>query len=139
DGGAERLGVEDAELLRPEVDALEIVDVEREVVVERRLPLAAEQVELLLAELQPDDGPAGEAGRRQAFHAEDVLVEPHRLVEIERVHRDVVEPFGRHRATIVSLHGDAGPRGRVLYAQPRHREGCEGVVSGTFRARYFSS
>jgi hypothetical protein len=72
---AERVAVEHPQLLCLHVDRLEVVDVDRDMVVARDLALPLEEMELLVAELQPDDR-LGEDRRRDALHAENHFVEP---------------------------------------------------------------
>src|SRR5439155_16732488 len=84
-------------LVRLQEDGLEVVDVEREMVEARRLDRPSlEEVDLLLADLQPHDREA-EVRSRHALGAEDVLVEPDRRLHVVRVHRDVVEANRAHR------------------------------------------
>src|SRR5579862_3307956 len=52
-------------------------------------------MELLLAEPKPEDGP-GEACRRDPLHAEHLLVETRRLVEVDRLDRHMVQPRRSH-------------------------------------------
>ena len=98
DVGVPRAGVERAELLRLDVHGLEVLDVEAEVVVRRRVRVTLEEMELLVAEAEPDHGMA-ELRRGDSLHPEDVLVEPRRLLEIDRVHRHVVDASCSHPDT----------------------------------------
>ena len=83
-------------LVRLQEDGLEVVDVEREMVEARRLDRPSlEEVDLLLADLQPHDREA-EVRSRHTLGAEDVLVEPDRRLHVVRVHRDVVEANRAH-------------------------------------------
>ena len=91
------LPVEEPALFRLRVHGLEVVDVEPDVVVPRRLgALAQEEVELLVAEREPAD-PLAERGRRNGLHAEQLLVEARRGLEVVGVDADVVEAHGPHR------------------------------------------
>ena len=96
DGVAER-PVEDSERLCSLVDGDDVVGLEREVRMRRRLVGALEDVHLERTRLEPLDREA-EVGRRQGLEPELVDVEADGLLEVARDDADVVEPDGaRHQ------------------------------------------
>ena len=94
--GSERVRVADPELREPDVERLEVVHLQAEVVESRRLLLAPlEEVELPVAEPEPDDG-IPEGGRRQALETEELLVEARRLLEVPGRDADMIESRRAH-------------------------------------------
>jgi S-adenosylhomocysteine hydrolase len=83
--------VKGAAALGHPVDRLEVGDGDPEMVMAGRLQIALEQMQLRVAERQPLHGDA-EVGRRDALGAEELGVEVDRLLEVERVDADVVDP-----------------------------------------------
>ena len=97
--------VEDAEVLGAEEDALEVVDVEGEVLVCRRRLVgiaALEHVQLHLAHSQVLRGRV-EVVRRDSLETEHVLVEADRPLELAGPDRDVVEAGGGHGVSLDHL------------------------------------
>ena len=101
--------VERAELLHAPVDGHELVDLEPEVGMRRRLARALEQVQLAVAGAEPEDREA-EVRRRQRLEPELVDVEAPRLLEVVRDDADVVQVTGATRAS--SLRRSAPQPGR---------------------------
>ena len=82
-----RLAVQQPALLRLAIDGLEVVDVNGDVVRARSLGVfTLEEVELLVAECQPEHRPF-ELRHGQPAHAEQLFVEARRLLEVVRVDR----------------------------------------------------
>ena len=94
------LAVEQAPFPRLPVHGLEVVHVQTEVMEERRLgPVPQEHVQLLIAQPQPDHVFLEPRGR-DALHAEELLVEPDRLLEVVRMHADVVDAKSSHERAL---------------------------------------
>ena len=94
---AERVLVEDPELGGEPVDAHQVVDLQREVRVRRRLSRALEDVHLQVPDAQPLHRIAEVRGRHR-LQPEHVHVEPHALVEVAGDHADVVQRDCRRHA-----------------------------------------
>ena len=75
--------------------ALEVVDVDADVVVQRRVGVPLEEVELQVAEPQVLDRERERVGRDR-LHPEDFDVEPRGFPEIPSVDAHVVEPRRAH-------------------------------------------
>ena len=91
-----RIAVQESALLRLAIDGLEVVDVDGDVVRARSLGvLTLEQVELLVAECQPEHRPF-ELRRRQPAHAEQLFVEARRLLEVVCMDRHVIDAQRSH-------------------------------------------
>ena len=86
----ERLVVERAELLHPPVDRHEVVDLEPEMGVRRRIARAVEEVDLAARPRAARDGEA-EVRRRHALEPELVDVEALRRLDVVRDDADVIE------------------------------------------------
>ena len=97
--GRPRVAVEQPALERDRVGGLEVVDVEADVVELGRRRVAVEEVQLLVAHLEPHDRVL-EVGRRHAPHAEDVDVEARRLLEVVGVDAHVGEAGRAHGSTL---------------------------------------
>lgn len=91
---APRLGA--LELLDDAVGLVEVVDGQADVVLRRRIALVLEEVELQVADAEPLHR-HGEGRRRDPLHAEDLLVEAGRLVEVHGGDAHVVQGRRTHR------------------------------------------
>src|SRR3954467_4875629 len=89
-------GIDDAELLGPQVDREDVVDRDSEVMTLRRLVVLGEDVELRVAEPEPVDTEA-EVRCRKALRPEAIGVEARRCILVGRRHTYVIDPQPRHR------------------------------------------
>ena len=120
----ERDVVERAAPLGRAVDRLEVVDGDPEVVVAGRREVALEQVQLGAAEREPLDRDA-EVRRGDRLRAEQVDVEVHRLLQVEGVDADVVDPQA-HRRPFASEKYDPRPWQERSYVRSRRRRVVQG-------------
>ncbi len=104
-------------LFSPVVDRLEVVHFERDVLKLRRGRVVLEEVDLEVAEAQPDEG-SGKPRRRQPLQPERALVEGCRLLEVVGADTHVVEPCRPHLVVPLTEHGAHGGGGtlQVLFA-----------------------
>ena len=118
---AEALVVERAELLHPAVDRHEVVDLEPEMGVRRRLAGPLEEVDLAVTGAQPEDGEP-EVRARERLEPELLDVEALRRLDVGRDDADVVEHGPRRIIATTAI--------RPAQAAARSRPKCA-AVSGS--------